>query len=86
MRQMTITDARQQFLSLPEVVEEEPLAIAKRGRPVMVTMGYDHYESMVETLDILSDQAFSQRLAKSIQQAKDGKTRPSADVRKRLGI
>lgn len=86
MRQMTITDARQQFLSLPDVVEEEPLAIAKRGRPVMVTMGYEHYESMVETLDILSDQAFSQRLAKSIQESKDGKTSSLKDVRKRLGL
>ena len=86
MRQMTITEARQNFLTLPEVVEEEPLTIAKRGRPVMVTMGFDHYESLVETLDILSDQAFAQRLTKSIQQAKEGKTKRSAEVRQRLGL
>jgi len=86
MRQMTITEARINFLSLPEVVETEPLAIAKRGKPVMVTMGYEQYESLVETLDILSDQAFSLSLAKSFQQVKDGKIRSSADVRKRLGI
>ena len=86
MRQMTITEARQNFLTLPEVVEEEPLTIAKRGRPVMVTMGFDHYESLVETLDILSDQAFAQRLTKSIQQAKEGKTKSAAEVRRRLGL
>jgi len=86
MRQMTITEARLNFLNLPEVVEEEPLAIAKRGRPVMVTMGYDQYESLVETLDILSDQAFSQRLTVSIEQAREGKTKTSAEVRKRLGL
>ena len=86
MRQMTITEARLNLLSLPEVVEDEPMAIAQRGRPVRVAMGYDQYESLVETLDILSDQAFSQRLSQSIQQAKTGKTKTSADVRKRLGI
>ena len=86
MRQMTITEARINFLSLPEVVEDEPLVIAKHGKPVMVTMGYDQYESLVETLDILSDQAFSLSLVKSIQQVKDRKTKSSADVRKRLGI
>jgi prevent-host-death family protein len=86
MRQMTITEARLNLLSLPEVVEDEPMAIAKRGRPVMVAMGYDQYESLVETLDILSDQAFSQRLSKSLQQVKAGKTKTSADVRKRLGL
>lgn len=49
-------------------------------------LGYDQYESLVETLDILSDQVFSQSLTKSIQQARKGKTKGSAEVRRRLGI
>ncbi len=53
---MTITEARLKLLSLPEVAADEPMAIAKRGRPVRVAMGYDPYELLVETLDILAAQ------------------------------
>lgn len=39
-----------------------------------------------ETLDILSDQAFSQSMEKSLQQVEEGESRSSVDVRQCLGI
>jgi len=40
----------------------------------------------LETLDILADQEFSRRLFASAQQSREGKTTPSVEVRKRLGL
>lgn len=52
-----LTDARNR---LSEIVDEviatgSELVITKHGRPVAVIMGYDDYESLIETLNILSD-------------------------------
>ena len=86
MRQMSMTEARRNLHLLPKVVEEGPLTLTKQGKPAMVLMGYDEYESLMEMLDILSDSAFSRELTRSIQQIHEGKTRLSKEVRKRLGI
>ena len=52
-----LTDARNR---LSEIVDEvtttgSELTITKHGRPVAVVIGYDDYESLIETLNILSD-------------------------------
>lgn len=52
-----LTDARNRF---SEIVDEvittgSELVITKHGRPVAVVMGHDDYESLIETLNILSD-------------------------------
>lgn len=86
MTTLTITQARQAFLGLPEQVQDEAILVTRHGRPVMAVLSAEQFEGLMETLEILSDQAFSQRLTKSIQQAKEGKTKSLADVRKRLGI
>ncbi len=65
---LTITEARQQMLGLPDELADEPVIITKRGKPVMVVLSYEHFASLVETLDILSDSgsdlSFSMRFIK----------------------
>ena len=48
--------------------------------------GYGQYDSIGETSEILLDQAFSERRAKSMDEAREGKTRTSEEVRRRLRI
>lgn len=48
--------------------------------------GYGQYDSLRETFDILLDQAFSERLGKSMNEAWEGKTMTSDEVRRRLRI
>ena len=86
MNTMTITTARQGFLELPEKVQDEPLLVTKHGRPVMTLLSVEQFEGMVETIEILSDQVFSKRLQKSIEQAKTGKTVSLAEAAARLGL
>ena len=83
---MTITTARQGFLDLPETVQEEPVFITKHGRPVMTVLSMDQFEGMLETIEILSDQAFAKRLKKSLEQARTGKTVSLKDAQARLGL
>lgn len=52
-----LTEARSR---LSEIVEDvvatgSDFVITKHGRPAAVVVGYDEYESLLETLNILSD-------------------------------
>ena len=82
---LTITEARQQMLGLPDELADEPVIITRRGKPVMVALSYEHFASLVETLDILSNSEFVNRLQESIAQADRGKTISWEEVKTRLG-
>ena len=64
---------------LPKVVESvdkelERYIISKRGHPVAILMAIDDYESMLETLNEVSDQNNLNRIKKGLAEAKKGKT------------
>jgi antitoxin YefM len=86
MNTMPITVARQEFLDLPQAIQDEPLFVTKHGRPVMTLLSVEQFEGMVETIEILSDQVFSKRLKKSVEQSKAGKTVSLAEAAARLGL
>ena len=82
---LTITEARKKLLGLPEELQDEPIVITKHGKPVMVTISYEQMESLLETLEILQDENFSNQLAKGIAQAEQGKTIAWDDAKAQLG-
>jgi prevent-host-death family protein len=86
MHTMTITNARQGFLDLPEKVQEEPVFVTKHGRPVMAVLSVEQFEGMLETIEILEDQPFVKRLQKSIEQARRGQTVSLEEAATRLGL
>jgi prevent-host-death family protein len=86
MHAMSITEARKEFLDLPEMVQDEPVFVTRHGRPVMTLMSMEQFEGMMETIEILSDQAFARRLGNSIEQAKAGKTVSLDEAAARLGL
>ena len=76
---------------LPKVVQRidrklDRYVITRRGKPVMVMMGIDDYEALMETLDILNDPVTMRRLKTSEAQAKKGKTISWKKVKKSLGL
>jgi len=71
---LTITEARQQLLNLPDELKDDGIIITKHGKPVMAALSFEKFESIMETLAILSDKEFSKHLQKSIQQAQKGET------------
>ena len=62
-----LTEARSR---LSEIVDEvastgSTIEISRHGRPVAVVMGYDEYESLIETLNILTDEATMDAIAEA---------------------
>ena len=86
MARMRLKDARTVFLSLPVAIEEEPLVVTKQGRPLMVAMDIEQYDSLIETLDILSDRLFLEDLLQGAQQAQEGFTKSAPDAYQCMGV
>ena len=76
---------------LPKVVERidkklDRFVITRRGKPVMVMMGIDDYESLMETLDILNDPVTMRRLKRAEAEVKKGHTVSWKKVKRSLGL
>lgn len=75
---------------LPKVIEriDEKLdryIITRRGKPVVVMMGVDDYESMVETLEILADDKLVKGIREGLADIKKGRVHGWTESKKRLG-
>ena len=69
-----LSDARER---LSEVIDDvattgADLVITKHGRPMAVVIGYDEYESLIETLNILSGASTMSALAEAESDLKAG--------------
>ena len=67
---MTPTPLTQARNRLSEIVDEvtstgSELVITRHGKPAAVVMGYEDYESLIETLNILSDSETIKALAEA---------------------
>ena len=75
MRIITYSEARGALKSVLDTVSEDAdvTVISRRDGADAVVMSLDHYQSMMETLHLLSTPANAAHLAKSIAQHKAGK-------------
>jgi antitoxin YefM len=85
-RFLTITETRKQLLDLPEQLNDEPLIITKHGKPAMVALGYEQFESLMETLEVLSDPDLMATLRQSMTQADRSQTISLDDAIARLAL
>jgi antitoxin YefM len=72
------------MLELPEELEGDSLIITRHGKPVMAAMSFERFENLMETLEILSDGPFAQRLRASLAQADQGESVSLDEVEARL--
>ncbi len=89
MTQLTISEARRDLLELPKRLARAPehaVSITRRGRPVLAIMPWDLYESIVETLDVLSDPEMGSALRESLEDLKHGRLVSNEEAKKRLGV
>ena len=75
---------------LPEVISRidgrlDRYVVTKRGRPVVVMMSVEDYESLMETLDILADPKALADLRRGEEDIRKGRTRSWKDVKASLG-
>jgi len=87
---LSIMEARAKLTALPEEFERNPetgaVTVTRRGKPVLAVMPWELYDSLMETLEILSDEKLLKRLRKSLQEARKGRTYSMEQVRKKLRL
>ncbi len=74
---------------LPKVIEQidsklDRYVITKRGKPVVVMLSIDDYESLMETLDILADPETMKRIRKSEEDIKKGKFKSLEEIKRSI--
>lgn len=77
--------------SLPKVVDEidskmDRFIITKRGKPVALMMAIDDYESLLETLSVLSNARLMKRIKQAEKDVKSGRVKSLNRIEKELGI
>lgn len=83
---MPIIKARNKLTSLPEELEQTPgtVEVTRRGEPVLAILPWNLYQSLIETLEILSDQDLMAQLRQSIKEADEERTVPWEQLKQEL--
>ena len=71
-QELPITEARAKLTQIANdlVDSQDTVTVTNRGRPVMTLIGYEMYESIMESLEIMSDPALMAQLRQSLQEAR----------------
>lgn len=85
-KEVPVSEARARLTQLAgELVgSQETVTITKRGRPVMTLIGYELYESIMETLEIMSDADLMAQLRHSLREAGSGELVDLDEVEREL--
>ena len=89
MTELTISEARRALLELPERLARAPhkaIGITRRGRRVLAVMPWELYESVVETIEVLSDPELTRALRSSLDDLARGRVVSHEEARKRLKL
>lgn len=89
MKTMTLTEARNQLLKVAEEMERRPdqvVEVVKRGKKVMTLLSAEVYEAIVETLEVIGDEAAFAKLRRALREIEAGKGISWNDAREELGL
>ncbi len=85
-----IIEVRKNLTRLPERFQKEPepsaLAVTRRGKPVLAVLPWDLYESIIETLEILSDERAMVALRRGIREAAANRSVPLEQAKRKLRL
>ncbi len=79
---VSVTQAKSQLLDLIRRLgtKQDSVGITKDGVPAAVLLSMEHFEGLMETLEILSDQKTIRPLRKSLKQAQEDRWKTHASV------
>ena len=77
--------------NLPKVIKEidskmTRFVVTKRGKPTALIMSIEDYESILETLDILSDSRLKKRIKAAEKDVEKGNIKALDEIDKELGV
>lgn len=83
-RTYSISEIREEITRLPEHFDRVPevVTVTRHGKPVMAILPWELYESLIETLEVMSDPDLMAVFRQSVQELAEGKGRPWEDVKK----
>ena len=83
----SISEIREEITRLPEQFEQEPGAVmvTRHGKPTMAILPWELYESIMETLEIMSDAELLAAFRQGVRDIEEGRVKPLDDVLKELG-
>ncbi len=71
-------EARRKLITLPEElkgrIEDNAIAVTRRGKPVLAIMTWELFEAIYETLEIMGNEGLMRSLRQSIKEVREGKT------------
>jgi len=74
VKQMSISETRKRITSLEDELSfDDTISVTNHGKEVFALIRWDTYESIAETLDIISDDDLMDKLKIGIQQINEGK-------------
>ena len=83
---LDISEARRQFNSLDKRLElEHVVRITRHGKEVFAVVHMEYLRTILETIDIISDETAYQMLRKSLEDIRAGRICDHDDVEKELG-
>lgn len=76
---------------LPKIIDEidskmDRFIITRRGRPVALMISIDDYESLLETLDVLSNTGLMKRIKKAEAEVRRGRVKMLDKIEREMGI
>ena len=89
-RPMTMVETRKRLTTLPEVFEKHPeigaVRVTRRGKLVLAVMSWDLYESITETLEIMSDPEIMAAFRQGVKDMAEGRVIPLEEFKRELGF
>lgn len=89
MTEIALMKARAKLSGLSRELQKNPktvVRITNRGKPAMTLMSAELYDTLVETLDVVSDRMTLDALRRSLRDIESGKVHTLDDVAARLGL
>ena len=88
LKNISLKELRPKLPSLIKDVDSkmDRYIITKRGRPVALMMAIDDYDSLIETLEILSDKKLAARIKRAEAEIKRGIFVPFEVTKKDKGV
>lgn len=87
IKQMSISETRRKITSLEDELSfDDTISVTNHGKEVFALIRWDTYESIAETLEIISDEAAFAELKNGIQQMRNNELIDFDDFKKSLDV
>src|SRR5579864_5669948 len=87
---LAMAEARKRLPKLADALEKHPelgaVTITRRGKPVLAVLSWDLYESLVETMEIMSDPQMMAAFRQGVKELQEGKAIPLEQFKRELGF